>query len=270
MASEDEHPTDVANPVPDTERVRLRQDVVYKTAGTLELTLDVYYPNDATTTPRPAVVFLHGDAAPEIVRNAKEWPQYVRWGERVASAGLIGVVANHRSTERGTKLEEAAQDVDDVIAFVRKQAADLAIDPDRLCLWTCSAGGPVTLRSVLRDTPRFVRAVVAYYCLLDLRHLKTKFAGSTLETLQAFSPSYHLSQSKGHVPAMLVVRAGRDSADINTSIDNFVALALTKNIPLEVVNHPTARHAFDVHENDRQSLAILERTVAFMREQLGT
>ncbi len=266
MAKDDEQPKEqLAYVLPDMARIRTRKDVTYKTVEELELKLDVYYPNDMTNALHPAVLFLHGDAAPELLKDAKEWTQYVQWGQLVASSGLIGITSNHRSTEKGTMFNEAAQDVDDLIEFVREHATDLGIDKDRLCLWACSAGGPVTLRTVLRNPPSFVRCIVAYYCLLDLRHLRTRFATSiTDEMLQEFSPLYHLSQSNGKIAPMLIARAGRDYPDFNIAVDAFIADALAKNAPIEVINHPTGQHAFDVRDNDKRSQQIIRQTLAFM------
>ncbi len=271
MAKDNERPKEqLAYVLPDMGRVRTRKDITYKTVDELELRLDIYYPNDMTNAPHPAVLFLHGDAAPELLKDAKEWTQYVQWGQLVAASGLIGITSNHRSTEKGIKFNEAAQDIDDLIAFVREHAIDLNIDRDRLCLWTCSAGGPATLRTVLRDAPSFVRCIVAYYCLLDLRHICASFAASiTDETLQEFSPLYHFKQNNGKIAPILLVRAGRDYPDFNIAADAFIAEALAKNAPIEIINHPTGQHAFDVRDNDKRSPEIIRQTLAFMLYHLN-
>lgn len=271
MAKDVERPQEqLAYVLSDMGHVRTRKDVTYKTVDELELKLDVYYPNDMTNALHPAVLFLHGDAAPERLKNAKEWTQYVQWGQLVAASGLIGITSNHRSTEKGIKFNEAAQDIDDLISFVREYAIDLTTDKDRLCLWTCSAGGPVTLRTVFRDAPLFVRCIVAYYCLLDLRHMRARFDASiTDETLQEFSPLYHFHQNNGKIAPMLIARAGRDYPDFNVAADAFIAETLAKNAPIEVINHPTGQHAFDVRDNDKRSQEIIKRTLAFMLYHLN-
>ena len=53
--------------------------------------LDVYVPpNLAEGEARPGVVFVHGDAPPERLRDAKDRGQYQSWGELVAHEGLLG------------------------------------------------------------------------------------------------------------------------------------------------------------------------------------
>ena len=50
---------------------------------------------------------------------------------------------------------------------------------------------------------------------------------------------------------------------INQSIDAFVQEALAGNAPLEVMNHPTGRHGFDILDDNDRSREIIARAVAF-------
>src|SRR5258708_28077599 len=44
--------------------------------------LDVYYPDTYDGQALlPAVLFVHGDAPPELLQNAKDWACYIGWGE---------------------------------------------------------------------------------------------------------------------------------------------------------------------------------------------
>src|SRR5438105_3404189 len=151
------------------EQAIVQRDITYKTVDDNELKLDVYYPPDYDAeTHLPAVIFVHGDGPPEFLKDAKDWGQYVSWGQLVAASGLIGITFNHRSTEMLTRLYEAASDVDDLIDFVRDDSKMLGVDANRLAIWTCSAGGPIGLRSALRDNSQYVRCIVSYFAISDL------------------------------------------------------------------------------------------------------
>jgi len=118
--------------LPGIQLARVRRDEVYKTVGDLALAYDVYYPPDFVEgEQRPCVVFIHGEGPAEILKNAKDWGQYVSWGQLAAASGLIGVTFNHRSSEWFTNLPEVASDVDDLMSHVRQNAAGLGIDDDR-------------------------------------------------------------------------------------------------------------------------------------------
>ena len=48
--------------------------------------------------------------------NAKNWGVFESLGELIAASGPSAAAFNHRSTELRTKLREAAQDVEDLVA----------------------------------------------------------------------------------------------------------------------------------------------------------
>jgi len=255
--------------IPGMDQARVRQDVVYKATDATELTMDVYYPPDLVVgDARPAVLYLHGDGPPEMLRTIKDAGQYVGWGQLAAASGLIGVTSNHRSTERWTKLPDAASDVADLIAYVRAHAAELQIDANRLCLWACSAGPPVGLSAILHDRPSFVRCIVAYYGVMDLQSLRDTIDPLIPDSvLHTYSPLAHLDPGST-LPPLLIARAGLDQDRLNATIDQFVLATLSRNAPVEVFNHPAGHHAFDVRDDDDRSREIIARTLAFMTHHL--
>lgn len=231
--------------------------------------LDVYRRTGLENEQAPAVVFIPGDAPEEVIANAKDWGQYVSWGQLVASRGLVAVTANHRSTCRYSDLEGAAEDVDAAVDCVRENGPELGIDTDRLAIWTCSAGGPMALRTVLRDRPEFVRALVALYAVLDLGNARESFSpGLSEDVLAEFSPARYL-ETGGRFPAMLVVRAGRDREVINHSIEAFAAAAVSGDVDIEYINHARGQHAFDLLDDTPRSRGIIRRTLDFLGEALS-
>jgi acetyl esterase/lipase len=132
--------------LPGMDAVPVRKDLVYKTVDGESLMLDVYTPPRAAPgARRPAVLFVHGDGPPDLLRHAKDWGVFTGWGRLVALSGLVGITFNHRSTEGWTRLPEVAGDVADLMTFARREAADLALDADRLGVLVASAGGPAGL-----------------------------------------------------------------------------------------------------------------------------
>lgn len=248
--------------------VEVRADLAYKTAGGAELLFDVYRPPSGERA--PVVIFVHGDGPPDVLADAKEWGQYTSWGRLAGASGLAGVTFNHRSTLGATELHAAASDVDDLISHVRERSDELGVDPDRICIWTCSAGGPIGMRAALAGHA-FVRCAVCFYGMLDLRHLREQIPGSVSdEVLEDFSPICHLpagSRSPRALP-MLIVRAGRDRPVFNDAIDRFVAEAVQQGATVEFVTHPDGQHGFDVLDDDDRSREIVARTLAFMRWHL--
>ncbi|MGH2889977.1 MAG: hypothetical protein ACRDNJ_10150 [Solirubrobacteraceae bacterium] len=108
---------------------------------------------------------MHGDGAPEQLRDPKDWGQYRSWAELVAGEGLIGIAFNHRSTHDGVQLAEAANEVSQAVAFAVKHADELHLDASHLCVWTCSAGAPLVLPALLHAPPPSLRWLVCFYGL---------------------------------------------------------------------------------------------------------
>jgi dienelactone hydrolase len=247
--------------------VDVGRDLVYKSVRGRDLLFDLYRPL-STDGALPAVIFVHGDGPPEVLADAKDWGQYTSWGRLVAASGLAGVTFSHRSTLGGTELTEAASDVDDLISHVRERADELGIDPSRLCIWTCSAGGPIGMRVALRGDEH-VRCAVCFYGMLDLRHLREQIPEAVADdVLEDFSPVCHLPSDGRGVPPLLVARAGLDRPSFNDAIDRFASEAVRRGVALDLVTHPGGRHGFDVLDGDDRSREIVARTLAFMRWHL--
>jgi hypothetical protein len=67
----------------------------------------------------------------------------------------------------------------------------------------------------------------------------------------------------------LIVRAGQDQfAGLNASIDRFVAGALTRDLPISVLNLPGAPHGFEIALDSAASKAAIRQVVAFMKAHL--
>lgn len=258
-------PKRIVYSVPGMNRVRVKRDVMYKRVAGAELKMDVYTPRGARNSPRPAVIFIHGGRIPENLRaTPKDWGAYVSFGQLVAASGFVGVTFNHRFYA-WESLADSQADLIDLIAYVREHAAGLGVDRERIVLWSVSAGS-IFLSQPLRERPPYIRCVVAYYSELDLQGERASVPQSvTDETLREFSPLYHLSAGGKGFPPLFVARAGLDDPGLNAGIDRFVQAALARNLTVEVVNHATGHHGFDVEDNNDRSREIIRRTLEFIR-----
>jgi acetyl esterase/lipase len=250
--------------VPGMTRVKVVKDRVYKRVGSAELKMDVYSPLTRGAQ-RPAVIFIHGGRIPPNLRTTpKEWGAYVSFGQLVAASGFVGVTFNHRFYTWDS-LPDSQSDLTDLITHVRNNADALGVDKDRIILWAVSAGG-VFLGHPLRDAQPYIRCIVGYYPQLDLQNArKTAPASVTDETLKEYSAIHHLGNRDKGVPPMFIARAGLDDAALNDGVDRFVQLALSKNLTIEVVNHATGHHGFDIEDDNDRSREIIKRTIEFIR-----
>jgi acetyl esterase/lipase len=242
--------------------VRARRDVVYKSDAGADLKMSIYAPARLSGDARvPAVFFVHGGPIPAQITPPTQWGVFVSYGELAAASAMVGVTFNHR-LHAPTDYGRSQSDVAAAIQYVREHAAEFNVDADRIALWFFSGGGPL-LSAFLRDRPDYVRCVLAFYAFLDLRGMAPADAdAATLARVAALSAAAHVREKAGNLP-IFVARAGLDQPMINHTIDLFVQEALAGNALLEVMNHPTGRHGFDILDDNERSREIIARAVAF-------
>jgi acetyl esterase/lipase len=234
----------LVHPLPDPDRVELQPDLVYTHGDGRELAMDVYLPSGrAPETPVPAVLLVHGEADPELLRGVRGWGQYTGWGRLLAGQGMAGVAFEHRAI-LDAGFEAVVAEVGDALATVGERAGDLGIDPERIGLAGFSAGVPLTAAALAGATGRVRCAALCYGPLVDL------------------VPDPVL-------PPLLVVRAGQDDPGLNRTIDEFVSAAEQRDLAVELVHQPEGHHAFDVADDSDASREVIGRVLGFLRGHLG-
>lgn len=267
MADYDMFKKPVVLSVPGMEAVEVRRDLVYRRLpdGT-ELKMDVYLPPGLMEGERrPGVVFVHGGPIPEEVwEPIRHCGIFSSFGRLLAASGFVAVNFSHRYVGFA-EIENSMANVEAAFAFLRKEAAGLPLDPDRLAAWVFSGGGS-HIGPLLAARPSWLRCVVGYYTVMDLRPIREHIPGGLPEeTLARFSPVAVLPEAGYEGPPLLIARAGLDQPWLNATIDAFVARALAANAPLDLLNHPKGQHGFDVLNDDDRSREILARTIEFVK-----
>jgi acetyl esterase/lipase len=110
---------------------------VYKTVGTTNLTAHIFHPAASDLAARPAIVLFHGGGwaagSPEWVYDA---------AKRYAGYGAVAVAAEYRLSDQKTITPlDAIADARDIIRWMRRNAATLGIQPDRIAAYGVSSGG---------------------------------------------------------------------------------------------------------------------------------
>lgn len=262
--------------------VIIRRDLLYKET----LTIDLYYPPDTGEDARslaPAVLFVTGFPAAGVRRilgcEAKEMESYISWGRLVAASGMVGITYAAQQPE---------SDVRDVLQHLRQNANSLGIDARRIGIWSCSGNVPNALALLMREgedrggggpqerQERHERlegldlkcAVLCYGYMLDLDGATHVADAATMFGFVNPAAGRSVSDLPRDVP-LLVVRAGRDEMpQLNDAIDGFLSHALRANLPVTLINHHVAPHAFDILDDTDASRAVIERIVAFMQSHL--
>lgn len=160
-----------------TFNVDVQHDIVYSTAinvvgDPVTLTLDVYTPRGDTSIARPAFVFAHGGFFAFGDKSEGSG-----WGNRLAQRGYVVVSINYRLSASlvvapvDTQVEideinDAREDMQTAVRWVRANAASLRVDADRIAVGGTSAGAVTALGVAVnnddpaaRDYPGYSSAV---------------------------------------------------------------------------------------------------------------
>jgi acetyl esterase/lipase len=257
--------------VPEMDTVQVRRGVVYKTVESpnakTELKFDWYAPADAKAGQTyPAVILISGggiEGAPYDFRDAGVYNSY---GRILAASGFVAIAYSKRYAP-GPSAENGIADTRDLGVYLREHAADLHIDKERFAHWAFSAGGGV-LAGILAESAPATRAVLCFYCIVEANTSGLSSEDSEKKR-RVFSSVYQVQQGAHPFPPLFIGRAGLDNPALNAGIDALVSAALAKNLSIEVMNHATGRHAFDVLDDNARSKEIIRRALEFLHANLA-
>jgi acetyl esterase/lipase len=251
--------------MPGTDAVIVRKDVAYRAIDAGELPMDLYYPPDSKDGARaPTVIMVTGysdiGAQKMLGCNFNEMESFVSWGRLMAASGLVAVTYTNR---------DPTADVRVVLEHVRQNAAALGIDENRIGVWSCSGHAPTALSLLMQGGQDFLKcAVLCYPYTLDVD-------GSTLVADAAKRWGFvnvRVGKSVDDLPReipLFIARAGQDQMPgLNDALDRFVGKTLACNLPLTVVNHHAAPHAFDLFHDSDTTREIIKSVLGFLRFHL--
>ncbi|MBI5723655.1 MAG: alpha/beta hydrolase [Planctomycetes bacterium] len=119
--------------------------VVFKKIASRELRLHVFEPDGLKPSDkRPAIVFFHGGAW-----RAGEPKQFYPQSRHLASQGMAAFCAEYRLTPEGVKVSDCVSDAKSAVRWIRRHAAELGVDPNRIAAGGGSAGGHLAAAAAL-------------------------------------------------------------------------------------------------------------------------
>ena len=119
-------------------KIESSKTVTYKKVDNVELKLWIFNPaSHKTNSSKPAIVFFFGGGW-----NGGSPTQFVPHCEYLAARGMIAMVADYRVKSRnGVTANKCVSDAKSAIRWIRENAANLGIDPDKIVAGGGSAGG---------------------------------------------------------------------------------------------------------------------------------
>ncbi len=154
------------------------------------------------------------------------------WGRTIAARGLVAFVPDLRR-------DSLAADWAALVNYVSRNAGRHGADAAAVAVLAGSGNVFDALPLVERTGPPTVHAAVMLYGAAPVRALRRDLP-------------------------LLLVRAGLDRPDLNRQIDALVALALSQNAPVSVLNHHGGRHAFEMVDASPATVAAITQVVDFL------
>src|SRR5262245_4869269 len=120
----------------------------------ITLALDMYRPTGDTAAARPAIVWVHGGS---FAAGSRTSPELVDEANYFARKGYVNVSIDYRLDSVGctsggsnitrciTAIQQAQQDAQTAVRFLREQATTYGIDTDRIAIGGTSAGAITAL-----------------------------------------------------------------------------------------------------------------------------
>jgi acetyl esterase/lipase len=161
--------------------VSVDRDIVYGVQGGEKLLLDVYEPLFPSSTPRPAVVLIHGGWWTSLDKNTMQG-----MGNFLARTGFVAVSVNYRLLhEDQNRWPAQLDDVQRAVRWLRANASKYNIDPDRIGAFGHSAGAQLAALLGMEDTRDNSDAALA------------KFSSRVLAVVDVSGPTDFLNNHAG-------------------------------------------------------------------------
>ena len=225
--------------------VRPDRTVVYKSADGVELSLHVFNSRLAVSERgAPALMLFHGGGW-QYGSPTAFYPQC----QYFAQQGLACISVQYRITSvHETDARAAVQDARDAMAFLRRNAKSLGIDPQRVAAGGGSAGGhlaaalgtAVPLAGENAGLEVRPKALVLYNPMLDLSpgtpdyHLVADF-------WKTISPIHHIDES---VPDSLILVGDKDLEVPVKTVQEYCDIVHQQGKLCELEVYPGERHGF--------------------------
>jgi len=262
----------------------MKTDIVYGKGGGRDLLLDLFSPKESGSD-RPAIVYIHGGGWRGGNRS-----QFYRQAAHLAAKGVVGACVEYRLSGEAT-FPAAVHDVKCAVRWLRANADDVGVDPDRVGAAGGSAGGH--LAAMLASTPHIaelegegghpghssaVQLLVPFNPATDMRSFEHRSGGSNAVTdflggspedapdaYDLASPIHHITAD--HPPTLLFHGTGDTTVPFSHSSEYEARLEQLR-VRVELFAAEGAPHGF--FNSSPHFETTLQRMEEFVLEQFGT
>lgn len=255
-----------SKPVPVPDDVRVEKDVSYLPSERKEKA-DLYYPKAASGGMKlPAIVFIHGGGFND---GDKARQREVSICSDLARGGYVAMSINYKLWNSGVKhptWPQCVYDAKTAVRWLRKNAAQVGIDPDRIGAIGGSAGGNLASmlavtgpadgldpKEPMGDVSARVSCAVDLYGAVDLPnyHDMKMFLKTRAEDAAVYAKASPINYCDKSDPPMLLIHGTADEVVNHSQSVTFAEKLKAAGVQHELISIPDAPHSFDLHPAQR-------------------
>ena len=247
--------------------VKVQVDVAYL-GGTRKEKADIYSPlNHDVNKPLPGIIVIHGGGFND---GDKARARELNICENLTLQGYVCMSINYKLRRMKDQVTwpQSVYDAKAAVRYMRKEAKNLGVDPDKIGVIGCSAGcnlsmmlattGPADGFDVVKDEPYQdvspkVACAIGFYGAVDLinYHDMKMFAKTRAEAPELYKKGSPINYLDDKDPPMLLVHGTADVTVPLSQSESYLKVAKEKgaNCLLEII--PDAPHTFDLQPKQR-------------------
>lgn len=255
-----------SNPVPVPGDVRVESDVAYLDADRKEKA-DLYYPKNMDSGVKlPAVIVIHGGGFNDGDKARK---REISICSDLVRGGYVTMSINYKLWNKGVKKPtwpQSLYDAKTAVRWLRKNAARLGVNPDRIGVLGGSAGGNLAAMLALTgpadglepaaplgDVSARVSCAVDLYGAVDLPnyHDMKMFLKTRAEDPAVYSKASPVNYADKSDPPMLIIHGTADTVVDHSQSVTLAAKLKAAGVEHEFISIPDAPHSFDLQPSQR-------------------
>ena len=247
--------------------VAVMKDVAYL-GGTRKEKADIYSPLDHDKSkPLPGIIVIHGGGFND---GDKARGRELNISESLTLKGYVCMSINYklRRMQGQVTWPQSVHDAKAAVRYLRKEAANLGVDPEKIGVIGCSAGGNLAMMLATtgladgfdavagepyQDISARVTCAIDFYGAVDLMnyHDMKMFAKTREEAPELYKKGSPITYLDAKDPPMLLVHGTADVTVPLSQSETYLKIAKAQGAPcvLEVILE--APHTFDLQPKQR-------------------
>jgi acetyl esterase/lipase len=247
--------------------VRVQVDVPYLGATRKEKA-DFYFPLDHDKAkPLPGIIVIHGGGFND---GDKARGRELNIAENLTLKGYVCLSINYklRRTQGQVTWPQSVYDAKAAVRYLRKEAATLGVDPEKIGVIGCSAGGNLAMMMATtgpadafdavkgepyQDISARVTCAIDFYGAVDLMnyHDMKMFAKTRAEAPELYKKGSPITYLDAKDAPMLLVHGTADPTVPLSQSETYLKIAKEKGAPCALEVIPDAPHTFDLQPKQR-------------------